>query len=91
MTEFNKEQADNWIREYWTGSKNCQVCQSNKWQFLESVWELRSFHGGDLVVGESPVLPVVAVMCNVCGHTLFFNAIAVRAVDKQGTREEPYE
>jgi hypothetical protein len=86
MSMFNKDQVQKWINDYWRESKNCQICGSNDWLLLDNVWELRDFRGGDVASG-GPVLPVVALMCNVCGHTLFFNAIAVRAVERPASRE----
>jgi hypothetical protein len=91
MTKFNKAQAEGWIERIWTGSRKCQICESSDWILLHNVWELREYQGGGLVVGGGSVLPVVAMMCNVCGHTLFFNAIAIRVIEKPETREEQDE
>jgi hypothetical protein len=77
---IDKEKVSEWIESHWTAPRNCTVCQSDDWIVLEKVWELREFQGG-------PVLPVIALMCNVCGHTIFFNAIAVRAVSREGQNE----
>jgi hypothetical protein len=55
---------------------------------MEKVWEFREFQGGDFAIGGGqPVLPIVALMCNVCGHTIFFNAIAVKAVQRSNSQE----
>jgi hypothetical protein len=54
---------------------------------FDNVWELREFQGGGLVVGGSPILPVVALMCNVCGHTILFNAFAVKAIERPQEKE----
>ena len=89
--DIDKEKVLQWINTHWTGPRNCQVCHSTNWLLLDKVWELREFQGGALVIGSNPVLPVVALMCNVCGHTIFFNAIAVGAVAKSTPREEQDE
>ena len=88
--EYDKKKVWEWITSYWKPPRSCEVCGSDQWLLLDNVWELRRFEGGGLSVGGAPLLPVVALMCNVCGHTLFFNAIAVRAVSKdnpEGTHE----
>lgn len=87
MTGFNKDKVQEWISNYWTGSKECQVCQSSEWILLDNVWELRKFEKGGLVVGGGSILPVVGLMCNVCGQMLFFNAFAVRAIDRPQPKE----
>jgi len=85
--DYDKAKVWEWITSYWTGARNCPVCESTDWVLLDKVWELREFHGGSLHVGSGPILPVVGLMCNVCGHTLFFNAIAARAVRKDESSE----
>lgn len=87
MPEFNKERAQQWISEYWAGPKECQICRSNEWVMLDNIWELRKFEGGGLVIGGGPIVPVVALMCNVCGQMLIFNAFAVKALDRAEVAE----
>jgi hypothetical protein len=77
------------INTYWTGSEDCPICQHNDWLLMENVWGLIEFRENNLIVG-GPVLPLVAVMCNVCGHTIFFNAFAVGAL-KRGDEDETEE
>lgn len=88
---FDRDAVRKWIDQYWTASHACQVCASSDWLLLDNVWELREFHGGGLVVGGSPVLPVVALMCNVCGHTVLFNAIAAKAIERPSTGKAQHE
>ena len=82
--DIDKKTVANWLNQYWTEPKTCPICGSKDWIIFEKAWECREFNMGGLVVG-GPVLPLVAVMCNVCGHVLLFNAIAVRAI--QSTAE----
>lgn len=69
----------NWLNKNWTREKLCPICSNNNWTISDTVFELRAFHGGGLVVGGS-VYPAVGVVCNVCAYTLFFNAIKVGLV-----------
>jgi hypothetical protein len=82
MPEFDKLKVQQWLSENWSGPHECQVCKNSDWIILDNIWELRKFEGGGLVIGGAPVLPVVALMCNVCGQMLFFNAIAVKALER---------
>jgi hypothetical protein len=82
-----RERAATWLREKWQTPANCIVCGQNNWQIGE-VFELRAFHGGNLVLGGgNPVLPVFPVSCNVCGNTVFINALRAGVVDA-GPRED---
>lgn len=86
----DRKKITDWLNSNWKGKKLCPICQSNNWFILNNVWESREFHSGDFVVG-GPVLPLVSVMCNVCGYTLLFNAIAVGAVPRPETEEEQHD
>ena len=91
--DFDKEKVSQWLQEHWIGHHKCEVCGNNNWVLLDNVWELRKFQGGSLVLGgpDSPIMPVIALMCNVCGYLKFFNAIATRAVKKPGAKDGQHE
>lgn len=83
--DFDKQKVKQWIEEYWTAPRECPICEADDWILMDKVWELREFHRVPFALGgpDRPiVLPVIALMCNVCGYTIFFNAIAVRAVSR---------
>jgi hypothetical protein len=69
-----RERASAWIAENWQGDTACAVCRNNNWQ-IGDVFELRRYHGGTLVLGGDPIFPVFPVTCNVCGNTIFINAV----------------
>jgi hypothetical protein len=74
------EQQQKKLREYisnkWKPPASCPVCRSNNWDISKEVYELREFHGGNLVVGGiSAVAPFVPVTCGTCGNTVLINAI----------------
>jgi len=75
--EFNKEKAQEWIDKHWRHSRNCPICMHNNWLLMTKIWQLPQFHQE----GDTN-LPVISLMCNVCGYTIFFNAIAVGLVER---------
>ncbi|PWK98196.1 hypothetical protein [Hallerella porci] len=55
--------------------KTCPICRAKNWQIEEGAYELREFQGGNLVLGNGSIIPVVPIMCRNCGYTILFNAI----------------
>ncbi len=62
---IDRQQAAIWLKDRWKGPKTCHICQSNRWIIDDTVSELPQSGGR--------VLPLLAVTCDVCGHTLLFN------------------
>jgi rubrerythrin len=85
--DFDKEKVKEWIDTYWKPPRRCPVCGEDKWLLMDKVWELREFHGGGIVLSDAVVIPVVVLMCNVCGHTVLFNAVAARALPRRTSEE----
>lgn len=79
--DYDKARVQEWLDQYWGPPRKCAVCQNDAWILMDRIWELREFRTGP------NALPVIALMCNVCGHTVFFNAIAVRAVKRPDGEE----
>lgn len=66
----------------------CQSCGGKEWIASENIFEMREFHGGNLVVGgQSAILPVIPVTCKSCGQTIFFNALSLGILN-QGKDDE---
>jgi len=63
---------------------SCPICAGNEWILNDTVFELREFSGGGLVIGgeASSIYPVIAVACKTCGHTHYFNAILLGVIQK---------
>jgi len=87
--EFDRQKVVAWLNEQWGGPKVCPVCGHNDWAILERVWEAREYRKGGLVVGGE-ILPLISIMCNVCGYTMMFNAIAVGLVERAEKKEEEH-
>lgn len=62
----------------------CPACQQRgTLSVMPTLMELREFHGGDFVVGGSPIVPLAVLTCNNCGNTILINALAVGLLDEQ--------
>jgi len=82
------DQIAKWLNDNWVGKKLCPCCSVNDWTISDTVFEFRAFHGGGLVVGGS-VYPAVGIVCNICGYTLFYNAIKIGIVKPEPLQKKP--
>lgn len=57
----------------------CSVCHKKIWTISDTIYELREYHGGSVVLG-SPLAPIITLICKNCGNTLFFNAILLNII-----------
>lgn len=71
------------LNKVWVNPKNCLVCNHNEWQIADSVFELREFQGGNLVLGNSKITPIIPVICDNCGNTVFMNAIKLGVINNE--------
>lgn len=85
-TKMNTEKVLNHLREKW-GSKECAQCGANNWSVTDKVFELREFQGGSLIVGNSPIIPVVPVCCTNCGNTILVNAMVSGALENTNSEQ----
>jgi len=82
LDDHQKQELMNILSAQWKEPRVCPVCKQQKWSIVDKIFELREFHGGNLVVGGS-VLPIVVAICGNCGYTVFFNAISLGIVQPQ--------
>jgi len=62
----------------------CPVCQKGDWLISDTIFELRGFNQGSIVIGsDSKVYPVFVLACKECGYTRLFSAISLGLVDKK--------
>ena len=62
----------------------CPACQQRgTLSVMPTLMELREFHGGDFVLGGSPIVPLAVLTCNNCGNTILINALVVGLLDEQ--------
>ncbi len=68
------------LKEKWNG-RSCPMCQTGNWTISDTIFEIREFNQGSVVIGAGPLIPVIPVTCENCGNTLFINAIKAGIVD----------
>ena len=88
LNDKQHQQLNEHIKKSWKPPATCQVCKSNNWNIADSVYELREFHGGDLVVGGSGgIVPLCPVTCNTCGNTVLINPL-IAGIDLGGKKND---
>ena len=87
MTDVKFSEFIEHLKEKWKGSA-CPLCKSGSWTVSDKVFELREYHDGNLVIGGSPIVPVVPVTCDNCGNTVLVNSI-ISGNTKQEAGEKP--
>ena len=87
MAKFNHENVLTHLKEKWKG-RSCPLCNSGNWNISDTVYELREFQEGNLVLGAGPILPLIPVTCNNCGNTVLVNALVSKAIEQPKKEEE---
>jgi hypothetical protein len=60
----------------------CPICHYEPLNLNDTIFELREFQGGDLVVGGmQSVFPVIPITCPQCGYTMFINAMISNLIE----------
>jgi hypothetical protein len=78
---------DAWITEKWKHGP-CPVCQSNSWSRGGKLHQI--INSSTLFPEGGTSLPAVSLACQVCGYTMFINAITAGIVEPDEI-EEPSE
>src|ERR1700753_388856 len=86
LTDEQQKQFLAFINAKWRPS-SCGICKQNSWGLPQHVYEMREFHGGTLVIGGSPIVPVCPVVCNICGNTVLVNAL-IAGLDLSQAKQE---
>lgn len=68
------------LNSKWEG-RNCQMCETGKWSVSDSIFELREYNQGNMVIGSGPIIPIVPVICENCGNTILVNAIKAGLIE----------
>lgn len=68
------------LKSKWQG-RPCLMCGTGNWNISDSIFELREYNQGNLVLGGGPIIPVVPITCDNCGNTVFVNAIKAGLIE----------
>ena len=76
-----------WFNSKWIGNKICPICNEGMWNASPTIFEMREFRGGDMVVGKGKIIPIIPITCNNCGYTVNVNAVKIGVVDSKEERK----
>ncbi|RXK48849.1 hypothetical protein [Aquirufa rosea] len=79
--KIESEKLLNHLKEKWQG-RPCPMCGVGNWNVSDTIFELREFNQGNLVMGGGPIFPVIPVTCDNCGNSVFINAIVTKLVEQ---------
>lgn len=87
LTEEQKTKVLNWFRSK-NGPRPCSVCGDNNWTLGAHLVVPNTWAGGAISMGGMSY-PQVMLICRNCGHTNFFNAVIVGALENSKPKETP--
>lgn len=71
------------------GQVECPICKKISWNVPGTIYELREFNNGNLIIGgNSSLVPVIPITCNNCGNVIFINAITAGLVQNNGRKND---
>jgi hypothetical protein len=77
--KIDRDAAIHWIGSKWPEARRgCIVCGENNWGVGDNIVRLQT--------REGPAYPSVAVVCNVCGYTMLFNAVRMGLLPEEKDR-----
>ena len=96
--EITQKQADHISRilhEEKRILQECPVCHAsgNSWTMTDRIWELREFWLTEPPQDGESACPVISILCNECGYTLFFSAVVLGLIELEDEEdgEDDYE
>ena len=91
--KLTKEQTDliiSKLNNFKDKRQPCSVCGGCQWIINDTIFEVREFNMGDMVIGgaNSAVMPMVSISCVNCGHTRFLSAIKLGVINPQDEQKK---
>jgi hypothetical protein len=80
MSKFDSKKLIDHLNAKWQNPP-CPYCKATSWNASDTIFEMRPFHGGGIVLGAGPIVPVIPITCTNCGHTVMINAMVAKVVD----------
>ena len=72
ITEEQKNKVLDPLRKYKNDRSACDVCGADDWSVIDKVWAIMEAPNEEKE--SMAAIPVIAVMCNNCGHIHFLNS-----------------
>jgi hypothetical protein len=74
-------EADNDLIERWWGQHSkdsviCPVCKTTDWKIAGHLVNIQS-DAADANASNTPTYPYIIVICKLCAHSMFFNAVQI--------------
>lgn len=94
MEEKDLSNVISFIRNKWSDNVICPMCRTRSFNVSNEIFELRKYNNGGLVVGGTPIVPIIPVTCMNCGNTILVNAMVAGAIttnNKNGQNGEEAE
>lgn len=81
LTAAELERVDTWIRDNGSRMKECAVCGSTEWGFVDSLSALRDLGG------PSSHVPTLLLLCKTCGYLRIISALGSGIVKKADSED----
>jgi hypothetical protein len=62
------------------------MCKIGNWSVSDTVFELREYSDGNMIIGNVPIFPIIPITCDNCGNSLMINAI-VAGIDLKQNKD----
>jgi len=85
ISEEQKNTVLNKLRQYKNDRSACDVCGADDWSVIDKVWAI--MEAPDEIKENVAAIPVIAVMCNNCGHIHFLNSLKFGISPQSNTTE----
>lgn len=76
-----REQILRTVKERLPNLGSCATCRSNEWTLADGVVAFPLQDSAEAYALGGPTMPCIAIVCKVCGNTLFLNAVVLRLTD----------
>jgi hypothetical protein len=84
LTEDEKALFRKWLDSNWADPQICPFCHNNSWAMGQQLVAPVTIGPNMSTTLGGPVVPLVFLLCQVCAYTMFFNAVMVGVVKKNG-------
>lgn len=81
MAKLNSEKLLRELNNKWQG-RSCPMCMNASWLVSDKIFELREYKDGNMVIGGTPIQPVIPITCESCGNTILVNPLIVGCIEE---------